>query len=114
MCKSGYRKVLPKQATKAQSVSRGIALLFLQPRRLDGVGGQHHAPAALPPVDPVPIVQKAEWTPGPVWTRAENLAPTGIRSPDRPARSESLNRLSYPGPLGTANIILIFFTYKSL
>jgi hypothetical protein len=25
--------------------------------------------------------------------------PTGIRSPDRPARSESLYRLSYPGPL---------------
>jgi len=28
----------------------------------------------------------------------ENLAPTGIRSPDPPARSESLYRLSYPGP----------------
>jgi hypothetical protein len=25
--------------------------------------------------------------------------PTGIRSPDRPARSESLYRLRYPGPL---------------
>ena len=31
-------------------------------------------------------------------TSAENLAPTGIPSPDRPARSESLYRLSYPGP----------------
>jgi hypothetical protein len=29
---------------------------------------------------------------------AENLSHTGIRSPDRPARSESLYRLSYPGP----------------
>ena len=29
---------------------------------------------------------------------AENLAHTGIRFPDRPARSESLYRLSYPGP----------------
>jgi hypothetical protein len=47
--------------------------------------------------DPVPIVQEAGWVPGPVWTAAENLAPTGIRSPDRPARSESLYRLSYPG-----------------
>ena len=28
--------------------------------------------------------------------RAEILAPTGIRSPDRPARSQSLYRLSYP------------------
>jgi hypothetical protein len=29
---------------------------------------------------------------------AENLVSTGIRSPDRPARRESLYRLSYPGP----------------
>ena len=27
-----------------------------------------------------------------------NLAPTGIRSPDRPSPSQSLYRLSYPGP----------------
>jgi hypothetical protein len=27
---------------------------------------------------------------GPFWTSAENLAFTGIRSPDRPARRESL------------------------
>jgi len=40
--------------------------------------------------DLVPTVQEAEWAPGPVWTGAENLASTGIRSPDRPARSESL------------------------
>jgi hypothetical protein len=30
--------------------------------------------------DPVPIVQEAWCAPGPVWTGAENLAPTGIRS----------------------------------
>jgi len=48
---------------------------------------------------PVPIVQEAGWASGPVWIGAENLATTGIRSPDRPARSESLNRLSYPGHL---------------
>jgi len=35
----------------------------------------------------------------PVWTGAENLAPTGIRSPDRLARSESPYRLNYPGSL---------------
>jgi hypothetical protein len=56
-----------------------------------GVGGQRHAPAALPS-------GKTGWATGPVWTRAENLAPTRIRSPDRPARSESLYRLSYRGP----------------
>jgi hypothetical protein len=56
---------------------------------LNGVGGQRHAPAALPPKkDPAPIVQEAGWAPGPVWMGAENLAAIGIRSPDRPARSE--------------------------
>ena len=65
-----------------------------------GVGGQYHALAALPPgKDSVPIVQEAGWAPGPVWTGAENLASTGIRSLDRPACSESLYRLSHPGRL---------------
>jgi hypothetical protein len=31
-----------------------------------------------PGKDPVPIVQEAGWAPGPVWTGAENLAPTGF------------------------------------
>ena len=31
----------------------------------------------------VPTVQEAVWASGPVWTGAENLAPTGIRFPDR-------------------------------
>ena len=48
--------------------------------------------------DPVPIVQEAGWALGPVWTGAENLTPIGIRSSDRTAHSESLYRLSYPGP----------------
>jgi len=46
----------------------------------------------------VPIVHEAVWAPGPFWRDAEKLAPTGIRFPDYPARSESLYRLSYPGP----------------
>jgi hypothetical protein len=39
---------------------------------LDGVSGQHHAPAALYPRGkdpPVPIVQEAGWAPEPVWTQ---------------------------------------------
>ena len=32
---------------------------------------------------------------------AENVATTGIRTPDRPFRSQSLYRLSYRGPHGT-------------
>ena len=64
-------------------------------------GGRWSTPrpnSVTPGKDPVPIVQEAGWAPGPVWTGAENLAATGIRSPDRPACSESLYRLSYPGP----------------
>jgi hypothetical protein len=37
---------------------------------------------SIPWKDPVPIVEKAGWAPGPVWTDEENFAPTGIRSPD--------------------------------
>jgi hypothetical protein len=48
--------------------------------------------------DPVPIVQEAGLAPGTVCTGAENIASTDIRSPDRPARTQSLHRLSYPGP----------------
>ena len=53
-------------------------------------------PHFTPGEDPVHIVQEAGWDPGPVWACAENLAPTGIRSQDRPACSQSLYRLSYP------------------
>jgi hypothetical protein len=49
---------------------------------------------SLPPLLFTPIVQEAGWVSGPVWTGAENLAPTGIRSPGRPARSQLLYRLS--------------------
>jgi hypothetical protein len=46
--------------------------------------------------DPVPILYEARWAPGPFWTVAENLASTGIRSLDRPARKD---RLRYSDPL---------------
>jgi hypothetical protein len=55
------------------------------------VGGQYHAPAALPQEeDPVPIVQEARWAPGLVWMGVENLASTGLRSPDHAACSKSM------------------------
>jgi hypothetical protein len=34
-------------------------------------------PHFTPGKDPVPILQEAGWAPGPVWTGAENLVPTG-------------------------------------
>jgi len=67
-----------------------------------GVGGQRHAQAALPPVKKPGTHIAGDWVdPGPVWTGAENLAVTGIRSPIRPARSESLYLQRSPGLLGT-------------
>jgi len=55
-----------------------------------GVGCQSHPPAALPPVL---IVHEAGWD---ICMNAENLAPSGIWSPNRPARSETLYRLRHP------------------
>ena len=67
-----------------------------------GVGGQCHALAAFTPgKDAVPIVQEAGWAPGPVWIGAENLAPTGIRSPDLPARKRVAIPTELSGPIWT-------------
>ena len=74
--------------------SRGIALLFLDDGTSRGWGvSVTPRPLFAPGKDPVSIVQEAGWAPAPVWTGAENVAPVGIRSPDRPARSQSLYRL---------------------
>ena len=51
-------------------------------------------PYLTPGKDPLPIVQETGWSPRPVW-KCGKSRPKGIRSPDRPARSESLYRLSY-------------------
>jgi hypothetical protein len=48
-----------------------IKLCFVLTSTLEGGEGS----ASRPGQDPVPIVQKSGWTPVPVWTRAENLAP---------------------------------------
>jgi len=45
--------------------------------------------------DPVPILQEAGWAPGPAWTAGKSR-PHRDSTPDRPARSQSLYRLSYP------------------
>ena len=47
--------------------------------------------------------------------RAENLVPTGIRSPDRPARSQSLYRLIYPPHIpDVVSHIFIFVWYPDI
>ena len=74
------------------------------PRPYNGVGGQRHPRHRRfnPRKGPVTILKKAGWVPGLVWTVAENLFSTRFRTPNRPARSESLYRLRYPGPAQSA------------
>jgi hypothetical protein len=85
--------------------SRGITLLFLDHGTRRGWGvSVTPRPLFTLGKDPVPIVQEAGCAPGPGWTGAENVTPTGIRTPDRPARSHSLYRLSYRGPHHDVNI----------
>jgi hypothetical protein len=47
-----------------------------------------------PEKDTVPVIQEAGWASRPVWMCTENVAPTGIRSPDLPARRKSLYRVN--------------------
>jgi len=61
------------------------------------VRGQRHARAALYPRERPGAPCTGGWVaPRQVWTGSDNLGPTGIRSPDRPARRLSLYRLRYP------------------
>ena len=49
-----------------------------------GVVGQRHAPAALPPGETrYPLYMRLGGPQVPVWTGGENLASTGIRSPNK-------------------------------
>jgi hypothetical protein len=77
-------------------VGRGIALLFLD------LGARKGWVFSTTP-RPLYLRERpgTHYTGGWVGLRADldvwkKLAPTGIRSPDRPARNQSLYRLSYP------------------
>ena len=73
---------------------------FSLPLSPGGVGWSTPRPDRFTPQtpwnDPVSILYEAGWAPRQVYTGAENLATTGIRSADRPHRSQSLHRLRYP------------------
>jgi hypothetical protein len=72
------------------------------------VGGQHHAPAALPPGKTrYPLYRRLGGPKGRSGRVRKISPPTRIRSPDRPARSQSLYRLSY---LTHINIVIYIVT----
>ena len=56
--------------------------------------------------DLVPILQEAGWAPGPVWTGGKSL-PHRDSIPDRPGRSQSLYRLSYPALILTKGTLFV-------
>ena len=56
-------------------------------------------PDFTPGKDPVPILQEGGWAPGPVWMGGKSR-PHRDSIPDRPTRSQSLYRLSYPAHIG--------------
>ena len=80
----------------AQSVGRGIVVLFHdRGTRRGWVVSSTPWLHFISRKDPVPILQEAGWAPGSVWTgRKSRFHRDSI--PDRPARSQSLYRLSYP------------------
>ena len=109
---SGLRKCTLVQALRlctgrtAHRGSRVIALLFLDHDISRGWGVSVTLQSLFSPgKDTVPIKQEGGWAPGPVWTGAENLASTGIRSPDRPALSQSLYRLRNPAHFGLRDLL---------
>ena len=85
-------KVTPLQAGVVQRLGRGIALLFHDRGTRKGVSGQQHAPATLYPRERLGTHFTGGWV-GPIF----GLDGQKISSPpDRPSRSQSLYRLSYP------------------
>jgi len=84
----------------AQRVCKGIALLFHDHNTRRGwVVISTRRPHFTPGKDPVPILQEAGWTPGPVWTGG-NLVHTGIQSRSiQPVVSRYTTEL--PGPRAT-------------
>ena len=79
----------------AQRVGRGIALLFHDRGTGRGwVVSSTPRPRFTPGKDPVSILQEAGWAPGSVWTGGKSR-PKRDSISDRPARSQSLYRLSY-------------------
>jgi hypothetical protein len=64
-----------------------------------GMGGQRHTPADLPQGKTRYPLYSRLGGPQSQYGRVRKISPhNGIRSPDRPARSETLYRLSYCGP----------------
>jgi len=78
------------------------------------VGGLRHAPAALPQGKTrYSLYRRLD---GPVLTDAKNLAPIGVRYPDRPALSKSLYPIPAPNDdyIFKQHLLLFSFLYRAI
>ena len=91
-----------------QGEQRYSSTLFQDLRNQKGWGKLHAPAASTLGKDPVPIVQEAGWTSGPVWPSGNSLLHRDS-IPDRPARSQSLYQLSYP-----VHILQLYSCYFSV
>jgi len=106
-CCTHYVKWSRYRPGVAQRVGRGIALLFHdRGTRRWWVVSNTPRPHFTPGKDPVPIVQEAGWAPGPVCKGGKSR-PHRDSITDRPARSQSLYRLSYPAHTALITVIKI-------
>ena len=92
-------KVHPRRTDEGPEVKYMFSSTLPLISAIDVAGGQHQTPAALPPTKKGYQLNRRLGDPLGMsgWVR-KILAPTGIRFPDRLARSESLNPLSYRRP----------------
>ena len=90
---------------KAHRGSRGIALLFLDrgTRRYEGTASRP-GPSLRPGKTRYPLYRRLGGSQGRSGQVRKITPLIGIRSSDRPARSQSLYRLSYHGPLVNDNV----------
>ena len=100
-------KMHPCTGRAAHRWSRGIALSFHDHGTRRGEGSASRHGRSLPRERPGTHCTGGWVGPRAGLDRCENLAPNEIRSPDRPARSQSLYRLSYPAQLVSIMATLI-------
>ena len=112
LVKENKGKFHPRTGHEGTEGSTWTPLLF---SNLGQDGGCWSTPCPgsfTPDDDEVYIVREAGWAPGSVWTSTANLAPTGIRPHDRPARSAvaTPTALSRPTPY-FCNFPIFFFDF---
>jgi hypothetical protein len=105
----GKGKVLPSTGQEGQEGEYRYSSTLSLTSALDGDGWSTPRPGCLTPRERRGTHCIGGW----VWNGrcgrgAEILAFTGIRFPDRSARSESLYRLSYPGQSSSARRLHLF------